>query len=348
MVGQILYELVPPQILTQYVRQYDNEVLKPQARFVLGQWMPDQNIDDLEYRIRKGSLQDVDAAEYRAWDTPGKLTSRPGTTRISGEIGPITRGIMLGEEERLRQRALLQGTDDPLIGEIYNDLERMTRSVRARMEMAIGDVINDGIVTISENNLSLSVDFGRSGAMSVTAANLWTDATLGKPLTDLLAYQETYFTTNGEVPGTLLLPRARLGNLALNTEMRQFAAANGTTPSRLNLAAINDIFAAEGLPPIYIYDGVFRVDGVQTRVLPSTKAFYLPDMSTSQMGNMFVGITAEALVLQQKGLIVAQEAPGLVGFVMTQEHPVQTTTMATAVALPVMPNPNLVMDMVVA
>lgn len=346
MVGQIIYDLVQPQILTQYVRQYDNEVLKPQARFVLGQWMPDLMLDDLEYRVRKGSLIDVDAAEYRAWDTPGKLTSRPGTTRISGEIGPITRGIMLGEEERLRQRALQQGTDDPIIAAIFDDAERMVRSVRARMELAIGDVINDGIVTIAENGLSLSVDFLRDASMSVTAGTVWTN-TAATILADLLGYQETYFNLNGEVPGTLMLPRARLGNFALNTEMRQFAAANGTTPSRLNLQAINDIFAAEGLPPLYVYDGVFRVNGVQTRVLPLNKCFFLPDVSTSQLGNLFSGVTAESLVLQQKGLITAEEAPGIVSFAMTQEHPVQTTTMCTAVALPVMPNPNLVMDMTV-
>ena len=117
--SQVNYELVPPAILTQYVRQFDNEVLKPQAQFVLGRWMPDLFIDDLEYRIRKASLQDVDAAEYRAWDTPARLTGRPGVSRIQGEIGPISRGIMLGEEERLRTRALLAGTNDPIIDQIY-------------------------------------------------------------------------------------------------------------------------------------------------------------------------------------------------------------------------------------
>jgi hypothetical protein len=347
MAGQIMYDLVPPQILTQYVRAYDNEVLKPQAQFVLGQWLPDLMIDDLDYRIRQASLQDVDIAEYRAWDTPAKLTSRPGVTRLSGELGPISRGIMLGEEERLRERTLLLGTNDPIIDAIYADAERMTRSVRARIEMAIGDVINDGTVTIQENGLSLSVNFGRAGAMSVTAAGaMWTDNTNSHPLVDLLGWQETYFSTNGVLPGTLLLPRARLSNFALNAEMRSYAAANGTTPSRLNMQAVNDILASQGLPPIYVYDGQFRKDGSLTRTLPASKAFFLPAPGEG-LGNVLWGTTAEALVLQSKGLIERTEAPGLVAFGLTQEHPVQTTTIATAVALPVMPNPNLVMDMTV-
>src|SRR5690348_7627109 len=104
--ANMLFDLVSPALLTQYSRAYDNEVLRPQARFVLGEFMPDIMIEDLDYRIRKDSLQDVDMAEYRAWDTPAKLTSRPGVSRISGELGPISRGILLGEEERLRQRML--------------------------------------------------------------------------------------------------------------------------------------------------------------------------------------------------------------------------------------------------
>lgn len=345
--GQINYELVPPHILTQYVRQYDNEILKPQAKFVLGQWLPDLFIDDLEYRIRKASLQDVDAAEYRAWDTPGKLTGRPGITRIQGEIGPMSRGILLGEEERLRTRSLLAGTDDPIIHQIYEDAERMMRSLRIRMELAIGDVINDGAVDIIENGLHLAVDFDRDPSMSETAGTLWTNHSGAVPVTDLMGWQETYLALNGELPGVLVVPRARLSDFALNAEMRSFAAANGTTPVRLNLQAINDTFASEGLPPVFVYDGIFRVNGTQTRVLPANKVFLMP-AAGSQLGNLFIGTTAESLILAQKGLITASEAPGIVAFVLTQDYPVQTTTYASGVSLPVMPNPNLVMDCVVA
>lgn len=346
MAGNMIFDLINPAELTQFVRQYDNEVLRPDARFILSRFMPDLMIDDLEYRIRKQSLQDVDIAEYRSWDTPAPMTSRPGVSRIRGELGPISRGILLGEEEMLRQRSLDRQSNDPIITAIYQDAERMARSVRARIEMAIGDVLNDGIVTISENNISLTANFGRAGAMSVTAGTVWTNVA-STILADILGWMATYETTNGISPGLLVVPRARVGNFALNTEMRNYAAANGTVPSRLNEAAINQVFAAEGIPPIFVYDGQFRKNGVLTRTLPVNKVFLMPPPGEA-LGNVFWGTTAESLRLREKGLIQREEAPGLVAFAMTQDHPVQTTTVATAVALPVMPNPNLVMDAVVA
>jgi len=346
MAGNMIFDLVSPAELTQFVRAYDNEVLRPDARFILSRFMPDLMIDDLEYRIRKQSLQDVDIAEYRSWDTPAPMTARPGVSRIRGELGPISRGILLGEEEMLRQRSLDSQSNDPIITAIYQDAERMTRSVRARIEMAIGDVLNDGIMTISENNITLTANFGRAGAMSVTAGTLWTNVA-STILSDILTWMAAYEVQNGVTPGLLVVPRARVGNFALNTEMRNYAAANGTVPSRLNEAAINQVFAAEGIPPIFVYDGQFRKNGTLTRTLPANKVFLMPPAG-EPLGNVFWGTTAESLRLREKGLIQREEAPGLVAFAMTQDHPVQTMTVATAVALPVMPNPNLVMDAVVA
>lgn len=346
MAGNMLFDLINPAELTQFVRSFDNEVLKPQARFVLSRFLPDLMIDELEYRVRRASLQDIDIAEYRSWDTPAPMTARPGISRVRGELGPISRGILLGEEEMLRQRALDTDTSDPIVTAIYDDAARMARSVRARIEISIGDVINDGIVTISENNLSLTANFGRAGAMSVTAGTLWTNAA-APILSDLLGWQQAYEDLNGVTPGLMIISRARLSNFALNTEMRNYAAANGTVPLRLNQAAINSVFAAEGLPPLMVYDGQFRKNGVLTRVLPQNKVFLMPPAG-EPLGNVFWGTTAEALRLREKGLIDRTESPGLVAFAMTQDHPVQTMTVATAIALPVMPNPNLVMDAVVA
>ena len=348
MAGNMVYDLVEPAVLIDYVRAYDNEVLRQEAAFVLDRWIPNREVDDLEFRVRKSSLQDVDAAVYRAWDTPAPMTGRPGVQRIAGEIAPVSRQIALGEEESLRLRALERGNNDPIIDAIYADAERMTRSVQARIELARGDVINDGIVSISENGLTLTADFGRDASMSVTpAGDLWTVTATSTPLSDLLGWMETYEDLNGVTPGTLLVPRARLANFALNAEMRSYAAANGTTPTRLNRQAINDVFASEGLPPLEVYDGQFRVEGVKTRVLPQNKCFFLPPVGVPY-GNTFYGITPEAVKLAAKGLIEQTALPGIVAVVTETDHPVQTYTVGTGIALPVAPNVNLVMDMTVA
>jgi hypothetical protein len=144
-----------------------------------------------------------------------------------------------------------------------------------------------------------------------------------------------------------MMSRTRLANMALNTEMRTYAAANGTVPGRINQATIADIFAAEGLPPIELYDTQVRVDGTRTRVLPVDKVFLMPP-DGQPYGATFFGPTAEALLLRNRGLIERNTAPGIVALVLQNDNPVQTFTLATAIALPASPNPDLVMDIDVA
>jgi Phage major capsid protein E len=345
--ANIVYDLVDPVELTQYIREWDNEVLRPEAKFQLERFLPNQETEDLDFKLRKGGLQDVDAAEFRAFDTPASMTGRQGVTRIAGSLGPVSRQIPLGEEESLRVKALDRGTNDPLINAIYDDAELMTRSVQARIELARGDLIDDGVVTIEENGLTLEADWGRDPSMSETAGTLWSDTANADPITDLLTWQETYETLNGTVPAYFRITRQILGWLQLNAEIRSYAAANGTTPQRVNAETISSILAAEGLPQPWIYESKVRVDGVRTNILPSNKIYLMPSDS-EPLGNTMYGMTAESVKLVEKGLIKQSAAPGIVALVLQNEHPVQTFTLATAIALPVMPNPDLVMDVVVS
>lgn len=339
---QLVFDLIEPQELIDYIRAYDNEVLREEANFVLDQWLPNREVDDLEFRIRKGALNDVDVAEYRAWDTQPTMTGRPGVSHISGSLGPVSRQIPLGEEEMLRQRSLDRGTDDPIIDAIYDDAERMVRAVQARIEIARGDLLDDGIVTIEENGLTLEADFGRDATMSPTVAVDWSDPS-ALILTELLGYQETYEDQNGVTPGELVVPRSMVGNFALNQEFLDYASFAGTTPQRINRQTVDSILAAEGLPPIRVYDGQFRVNGVRTRVLNEEKVYFMPPAG-EPLGNTFYGVTAEALRLRSRGLISRDAAPGVVAVVLMNDNPVQTFTLGTAIALPAMPNPDLVMD----
>lgn len=345
--ANLVFDLIEPGVLINYVRQFDNEILRPENQDSLENYLPNVQVEDLEYRIRRGQLNMVDAAEYRAWDTPAPMTGRQGVTFIEGSLGPVSRQIPLGEEEYLRTQSLLRGTNDPIINQIYQDSENMIRAVQNRIELARGDIINDGKVTIAENGLALEADFGRSGWASPTAAILWTTVATATPLTDLLGWVQLYVDNNGTEPGEILMSKTRVANLALNAELRSYAAAMGTTPTRINRATIDNILANEGLPPIRLYDRTVRVNGTSTRILPTNKVFLMPPAG-EPVGNTFYGVTAEALLLQGRGLIDATDTPGIVAVVTMTEHPVQTYTVGTAIALPAMPNPNLILDAVVA
>lgn len=349
--ANIVYDLIPPQLLVDYVRAFDNEQLR--FTFTLDQVLPNRNIEDLEFRVRQGSLQDVDVANFRAWDTPAPMTGRPGITRIRGELPPVSRQIALGEEEMLRlrqldrQAAAYPGGLDPIVAAVYDDAERMVRSVQARIELARGEALTTGKVQINENGLVITADFGMPGTHIVTAAPLWTDTVNAKPLTDLLNWQETYLNDTGTVPAAIYMSRVRLANLFLSAEIRGAAAAGGITPARINKQELDAILDANALPPIITYDTQVRVNGTQTRVIPSNKVVFVP-AGDEPLGNTFYGVTAEAIKLAGKGYIQRQDMPGIVALVTEEEHPVHTYTVATAIALPVIPNPKLLFVATVA
>jgi hypothetical protein len=138
------------------------------------------------------------------------------------------------------------------------------------------------------------------------------------------------------------MSQARVANLMMNAEFRQAVAFAGTTPSRINRDVVDAVLSANGIAPISTYDVKVRVGGnpgTQTSVIDPQFVLGLPPAGTP-MGETFYGVTAEAIVLAGKGLIDQTAMPGIVALTLTQEHPVQTLTLATAVAMPTMASPK--------
>lgn len=341
MSARFLFDLVEPAVLTEYVRQYDNEVLRNQ--FGLDQFLPDFLNDELEYFIDKKAFQDVDVAEFRAFDTQPRMTGRQGFERLRGELIPVSRQIPLTEEERLRLRALRAGDakNQAAIDQIYADAEAMVRSVKARLELAKGQVLTTGKFTLNgENGLYMEADFGIPSTHKPTAAASWA-TTSTDILADLLSWMQLYVDDNGFEPGLMVLSRQILSYMVNNTGFKAAAAFAGTTPTRINLETVQAILAANGIPPVLVYDTNVRVNGVATRVIGQDKLLFLPP-SDVPLGKTHYGITAEALTLAEMGKIKAEAAPGIVAVNLRNDNPVQTFTLATALAVPVLGNPNAI------
>ncbi len=326
-------DYVEPVVLTGYARaalQDQNENL-----FRLSQYLPDNNIDDLEYRFYKGGEGLVEAATYRAYDAESPIGSRPGFARTQGELPPLSRKIRLGEYDRLR----LRQARDRIVTGIQTDAERMVKAVAGRVELARGQALVEARVTIDENGVKAQVDFGRKASHTVTAGTVWTDTANAHPLLDLLAWQDVYVASNGEQPGSILMSRQVFNLLLRNAEFRSLAITNGFTPALISADAVRSTLAAYGLPNVEINDQQINTAGGNTvRPIPANKVVMLP-ANPADLGATLWGTTAESL--EPEYGIDAADAPGIVAGEYHTFDPVAVWTKAAAIALPILAQPNL-------
>lgn len=336
----LIYDLVDPQELTGFVRGVQQEL--EANTFVLQQFLPNQNIDDIEWRMPKGVLQDEDAASIRAWDTESPIGNRAGIQRIMGELPPISKKWRLGEEERLRQRKLLTGDSAPIVNAIYDDAAKGARAIGARVELLRGEALVNGALAIDENGVNQSVDFGRRSEHNdaAIADDLWDavgDAAIVRDMSELV---QSYVDVNGVQPGLVLISTRAMGYVLQNAEIRALASSIAGSPAIVSRQVLGQVLNAYGLPPFVTYDVKVRVNGVATRVIDDTKAVVLPPAS-EPLGRTFFGTTAEALELTEARQISAGQAPGMVTVVEKTTDPVATWTKTAAIALPVLANPDL-------
>lgn len=333
-------DYIEPVELTGYVREAAMNL--PDNQFTLARWLPNRPIDDLEYRFTRGGEGLIEAATFRAYDAESPIGHRPGLTRVSGELPPISRKIRLGEYDRLRQRA---ANAEVVRDSILTDAERMTRAVAARLELARGDALVNGSVTINENGVVATISFGRSGSHTVAPGVLWSTVATATVLADLLSWQQTYITTNGVAPGAMVMSSTVLGYMLRNAEVRALVGSTLGSPSRVSQAALRGILDDHGLPPWYIVDEQINVNGVATRPIPIDRFLYLPapvdpdNVDGTDLGATLFGTTAESLD-PRYGLADGDRA-GIVAGAYATEDPIAIWTKAAAIAVPVAANPDL-------
>lgn len=329
----LLNDLIDPQELVGFVR----ELVFPDLA-ILDDLLPDRQVDNIEYEVMKDTRADVDAAEYRSFDAEAGIGDRPGAQRLRGRIAPISRKIRLGEEDRLRNESQQTGDTRRLVDAIFDDAANMTRSVRARVTLAKGQVLYTGKVTLNENGVVTAADYGLPAGHIVAPGTLWSN-TAATIVADLQTWRTTYMTTNkGLQPGEMLISTPILGYMLRNTEMRTLLATIGGTPALITQNGVAQVLQAFGLPPFRVMDTQVMVNGAATFLVPQDRVVFLPPR-TAPLGATPFGVTAEALDLRDGGQISREQMAGMVATVAkTEFDPVATWTKAAALALPVLAN----------
>lgn len=288
---------------------------------------------------------------FRNWD--GSFAPVPRDTFSEKKVRMLPLGgfLEVGEYERRQiEFARTGGTrTQRVVDAIYDDLENLTRYAFNRIELAWGDVLTDAVLTIDENGVSQSVDYGLASAHNVTPATLWSNTTTSTPLTNLIAWADQYVATNGMMHGRYLTSLETLRLLMRNTELINAIKGSNTGATMVTLPEINGLLASYGLPGFEmpgagnvggsVYNSSLDVDGSTQRVFPVGKLLFLPsDMST--LGFTAWGTPTTAMELSSQN-VQTNVAPGLVGIIVREANPPYTKhTYVDGVALPVIADPR--------
>lgn len=325
-------DYITPTELTGYVREALSDL--PQNAFGLSAYLPDVETDDIDFRVTTGGGGLARVAKYRAWDTESPISGRRGVDRLSGEIPPISEKRRLSEYDRLKMRKL----DAGIVDAILNDAVDLAKGIHARVEVARGEALSDGKVTIAENGLTIQADFGRKATHTQTAAIKW-NVDGSNPVEDFLAWQRIYVATNGVRPGATLASQDIQSSLMRNAAIRAMTLPAGSTQQVVTIDAINALFQSFGLPALSIYEAqVEGDDGNAKSIINPNKVIFLPP-ADRKLGETLWGVTAEALDSDYG--IDSTEAPGVVVGSYSDKDPVGLWTKASAIALPVPANTNL-------
>lgn len=336
-------EFVTPAELTGYGRAELEDLNENQ--FTLSRWLPNQQINDLRYRLESGPVGLLDVADYRAYNAEPTFGRREGIRAIEGSLPPLGRQMTLNEYDQLILRNAEQEVRDLLL----RDAARIANTMGRRMEVARAQAIFDARVDLAENGLSLTVDFDRDPSMEPTPAALW-DTAGAEILDELISWCDAYEELNGARPGALLTSE-RVVRVMLRNPQILGAIRGDDSTARVRRSDLDDLLSDETLPPIYTYSGnatFADANGVRAtrRIVADHRVALLPAPGGSstteggQLGATLWGTTIEAQ-LPDYGVEPGEEAGIVVASFVERKTPVRVDTIGAGIALPVAVDANL-------
>lgn len=290
-------------------------------------------------------------AQFHGFDTEAQKTFRVPVDTHNIEKGLIK--VKLNQSERLREltRSGVQG-DEAIYDYVMNDGLRLADQVVTRTKVAKNELLATGKVTIKENNLDLTVDYG------VPAANLAKTLDFGEGATSDIPTQlqnlvdET--TAKGITLNGMVLPRAVLTKLRQNTAVQK--AINGVNMQGVLVknsdlrAYLNEEF---GIAEVITNDLTYNVPGAlntttgiptltATRYFPANKVSFYATNASGRIGAGLWGDPPEVDAARafDGGVGTSGESPFVYISQWGEKDPAVLWTKASALFMPVLYNPN--------
>ena len=196
-------------------------------------------------------------AQFHGFDTEAQKTFRVPVDTHNIEKGLIK--VKIDQSERMRALLRAGVQNDDLYDYVINDGIRLAEQVITRTKVAKNELMAKGEVTIKENNLDLTVDYGVPDAQKNLSIDfgVGADAPVDEQLEELVATA----LAGGNVLNGFMTSRATLNKFRKDAAIKK--AINGSlNDSLLSVADLRAYLSVEyGLNNIIINDATYGVPG---------------------------------------------------------------------------------------
>lgn len=285
-------------------------------------------------------------AQFHGFDTEANTTFRIPVDNHSIEKGLIK--VKINQSERMRALLRAGVQNDQMYDYILNDGIRLADQVFTRSKVAKNELLSSGRVTIKENNLDLTVDYGVPAEQTAFTLDLSSSADISAQLQAIKDYADDKGVT---ITG-MMTSRKNI------TKMRQNAGLQKNINSNIGVGALIRSSALEayleeefGIETIITNDLKYGADsaiGADGRPVITTKRYFPEDkvtfFATNPAGRIGVGLWGDPPEVTVGAFSTARAEGTISPFVYVDQYiendPKVLWTKASGLFMPVLYNPN--------
>ena len=285
-------------------------------------------------------------AQFHGFDTESQKTFRVPIDTHNIEKGLIK--VKINQSERLRAllRSGVQG-DEALYRYVLQDGIRLADQVKTRTKVAKNELLATGKVTIQENGLNLTVDYGVPADQTAFSLDLTQDADIISQIQAILdAATDKGIAING-----IFTSKKNLTKMRNNKYLQTAINGNIGAGAQLRQTQLEDYMSDEfGIDQIitndlsYGSDAVIGADGrpviTQAKYYPQNKVTFF---STNSGGRLGVGLWGDSPEADASGFFPVgtnEVSPYIYIMQWMETDPAVLWTKASALFMPVLYNPN--------
>ena len=285
-------------------------------------------------------------AQFHGFDTETQATFRVPVDTHNIEKGLIK--VKINQSERLRaiMRAGVQG-DDAIYDYVMNDGIRLADQVFTRSKVAKNELMATGKVTIKENNLNLTVDYGVPASQTAYTLDLAADADIDGQIQDIIDdATDKGVTITGMLTSKRNITKMRK-NGTLQTTILGNVGAGALVPRTALEAHLEEEFGIEQVLTNDLTYGASAKIKADGKPQITTKRYFPEDtvtfFATNPAGRIGVGLWGDPPELDVPQFMPSAQSevsPFVYLSQWIENDPVVLWTRASALYMPVLYNPN--------